>query len=169
MPAVQLLQPAAATAVTAAAAVRTESRRRCADASAAALCTGCWPPAGQQQQQDRYGTCALSSYSLAGALQVITVGLGSTANASRFCELVGYPMEGLYADASGAAYKALGFNPGFAAGTDVNPYLKLLPMLMGIGSPGTVQEVRSARLPCHGICSSAGSCTEHRASLDLGA
>ena len=45
------------------------------------------------------------------------------------------------ADATGQCYKALGFSPGFAPDADVSPYLKLLPMLAGIGSPGTIQEV----------------------------
>lgn len=38
-------------------------------------------------------------------------------------------------------YRALGFSQGFAPDANVSPYLKLLPMLMGIGSPGTIQEV----------------------------
>ena len=33
----------------------------------------------------------------------------------------------------------LSFRP---PGLQINPYVKLLPMLAGIGSPGTVQEVR---------------------------
>ena len=45
------------------------------------------------------------------------------------------------ADETGQCYKALGFSPGFAPDADVSPYLKLLPMLAGIGSPGTIQEV----------------------------
>lgn len=47
------------------------------------------------------------------------------------------------ADNTGAMYRALGFSPGFAPEAQVSPYLKLLPMLMGIGSPGTIQEVHS--------------------------
>jgi hypothetical protein len=74
-------------------------------------------------------------------LQVYTVGLGSDDNARRFSEVLNYPLANLYADPTGDCYKALGFSPGFLPETDVNPYLKLLPMLMGIGSPGTVQEV----------------------------
>eukprot|EP00877_Chromochloris_zofingiensis_P011333 jgi/Chrzof1/6453/Cz18g11140.t1 len=74
-------------------------------------------------------------------VQVFTVGLGTPENARLFARELNYPLEHLYADPSGACYKALGFNPGFAADVDINPYLKLLPMLMGIGSPGTVQEV----------------------------
>ena len=44
-------------------------------------------------------------------------------------------------DETGQAYEALGFYKGFGAGLKINPYLKLLPMLMGIGSPGTIQAV----------------------------
>ena len=46
-----------------------------------------------------------------------------------------------HADSTGACYKALGFSPGFGSDLAISPYLKLLPMLMGIGSPGTMQEV----------------------------
>lgn len=42
--------------------------------------------------------------------------------------------------------RALGFNPGFMPDVEVSPYVKLLPMLAGIGSPGTVQEVGCAGL-----------------------
>ena len=48
-----------------------------------------------------------------------------------------------FADETGHCYKALGFSPGFAPDANVSPYLKLLPMLAGIGSPGTIQEVNS--------------------------
>jgi hypothetical protein len=44
--------------------------------------------------------------------------------------------------------RALGFNPGFAPDMNISPYAKLLPMLAGIGSPGTVQEVRSLIRRC---------------------
>ncbi len=76
--------------------------------------------------------------------KVITVGLGSPANARAFAAALGYPTDDLYADPTGDCYKALAFSPGFAEGVGVDPYLKLLPMLMGIGSPGTVQEVGRA-------------------------
>eukprot|EP00775_Hariotina_reticulata_P002965 gene2965-3250_t len=74
-------------------------------------------------------------------IQVITVGLGSAENARLFASTLGYPLEHLYADPSGSCYRALQFSPGFAPGANINPYLKLLPMLAGIGSPGTLQEV----------------------------
>lgn len=73
--------------------------------------------------------------------QVITVGLGSPASARAFSRSLGYPASSLYADPTGACCAALGFSPGFGEGVDVDPYLKLLPMLMGVGSPGTLQEV----------------------------
>jgi hypothetical protein len=72
---------------------------------------------------------------------VITVGLGSPENARIFSSTLDFPLDDLYADPTGACYSALGFSPGFAPGADINPYLKLLPMLAGIGSPGTLQEV----------------------------
>jgi hypothetical protein len=44
-------------------------------------------------------------------------------------------------DPSGELYRALGFSPGFAPDVKISAYAKLLPMLAGIGSPGTIQEV----------------------------
>ncbi len=46
------------------------------------------------------------------------------------------------ADPDGQCCRALGYSAGFAPGARVSAYLKLLPMLAGIGSPGTLQEVR---------------------------
>lgn len=66
------------------------------------------------------------------------MGLGSAENARFFSQTLEYPLEGLYADPTAACYKALGF---YAPQADINPYVKLLAMLTGIGSPGTVQEV----------------------------
>lgn len=39
----------------------------------------------------------------------MAVGLGSPANARRFAEILGFPLEMLYADPSGSCYSALGF------------------------------------------------------------
>lgn len=72
----------------------------------------------------------------ASGAQVIAVGLGSEQNARGFANTLNFPLEKLYADPSGACYQALGFTPGFGEGSDLNPYMKLVPMLMGIGSPG---------------------------------
>jgi len=74
--------------------------------------------------------------------QVITVGIGTAESGLKFSELLNYPAADLYADPDGKTYKALGFNPGFAPDAQVSGYLKLLPMLAGVGSPGTMQEVR---------------------------
>ena len=49
-------------------------------------------------------------------------------------------------DPEGICYKALGFSPGFAADAPVSAYFKLLPMLAGIGSPSTIQEVKGEHL-----------------------
>ena len=51
---------------------------------------------------------------------------------------------------------------GFGADLRVSPYLKLLPMLMGIGSPGTMQEARSLHLGC---CFSQRSICQRRFPL----
>ena len=63
------------------------------------------------------------------------------------------------ADATGACYRALGFSPGFGSGLRVSPYLKLLPMLMGIGSPGTMQEARFSLL--HSPTPSSHTCQHY--------
>lgn len=47
-------------------------------------------------------------------------------------------------DPTAASHREFGFSRGFMPDAPVNPYLKLLPMLMGIGSPGTIQVPR----PC---------------------
>ena len=40
------------------------------------------------------------------------MGLGSATNARRFAEVLGFPLDVLYADPEGWCYKALGFEPG---------------------------------------------------------
>ncbi|KAI3427059.1 hypothetical protein D9Q98_006999 [Chlorella vulgaris] len=77
----------------------------------------------------------------ASGVRLLAVGLGETAKARRFAELLGFPLDLLYADPSGELYRALGFSPGFAPDVKISAYAKLLPMLAGIGSPGTIQEV----------------------------
>lgn len=56
-------------------------------------------------------------------------------------ECLVFMQSGCAADSEGVCYKALGFSRGFAPDAQVSAYLKLLPMLAGIGSPGTIQEV----------------------------
>lgn len=72
---------------------------------------------------------------------VSVVGLGTPANGRKFAELLDFPLMHLYACPDLAVYKALGFAPGFLPDAAVSPYLKLLGMLAGAGSPGTIQEV----------------------------
>lgn len=75
-------------------------------------------------------------------LQLCVVAPGSIDNAQKFCDLTGFPMKYLHLDPSGDLYKALGFYSGFLGDVGfINPYLKFLPMLAGIGSPGTIPEV----------------------------
>mmetsp|Transcript_4455 Transcript_4455/g.7425 ORF Transcript_4455/g.7425 Transcript_4455/m.7425 type:complete len:299 (+) Transcript_4455:20-916(+) len=77
----------------------------------------------------------------ASGVNVIAIGLGSADNAASFARYLKFPANKLFADPSGAAYTALGFSQGFMPEAEVSPYLKLLPMLAGIGSPGTLEEV----------------------------
>lgn len=74
-------------------------------------------------------------------VQYLGVGLGSQAAGAKFAEVTGFPGSNLYADPASACHKALGYSPGFLGQSSVNGYVKVLPMLAGIGSPGTMQEV----------------------------
>lgn len=71
----------------------------------------------------------------------MAVTIGSPENAREFAQLTGFPLSKLYCDPDASAYRAYGFSRGFLPDVPVNPYLKLLPMLAGIGSPGTIQAV----------------------------
>lgn len=67
---------------------------------------------------------------------------GSISNAKRFSAFTKFPLDLLHLDTTGDLYKALGFYRGFLGEVGfVNPYLKFWPMLMGVGSPGTIPEV----------------------------
>ncbi|GIL61004.1 hypothetical protein Vafri_15429 [Volvox africanus] len=74
-------------------------------------------------------------------VRVFAVGLGSVSNAQEFARTLNFPLDRLYALPEPSLYRDLGFSAGFAPELDVSPYLKLLPMLAGVGSPGTLQEV----------------------------
>lgn len=77
----------------------------------------------------------------AGASRVV-VGIGGGNQASKFAELLELPASmNIFADPSGAAAVALGCSRGFGEGVPLNGYLKLLPMLLGNGSPGTIEAV----------------------------
>ena len=74
-------------------------------------------------------------------VNVVAVGIGTVASAQEYARLTGFPLDRLYADEEASAYGQFGFSRGFLPDLPVNPYLKLLPMLAGIGSPGTLQAV----------------------------
>lgn len=78
---------------------------------------------------------------LARNVKVVAIGIGSQENGLEFCKCFNFPRELLYVDENAASYRTMGFSKGFAPDVPVNPYFKLLPMLMGIGSPGTIQAV----------------------------
>jgi len=77
--------------------------------------------------------------------QVVIVAIGSVENGSAFCRLTEFPAAKLWMDPTGAAYKALGFEPGLQLEGQVksiaSPYVRLMAMCAGIGSPGTLNEV----------------------------
>ncbi|GAB4818964.1 hypothetical protein N2152v2_006010 [Parachlorella kessleri] len=72
---------------------------------------------------------------------VMAVGLGEPQKARRFAQLVGFPEQLLYADPTGALHTALGFERGFLPDSSISAYAKLVAMLAGVGSRGTIQEV----------------------------
>lgn len=79
-----------------------------------------------------------------GDVNIVTIMPGATsANAEQFCTLTKLPAEKLYVDRSTNLYRELSFGGGFLHSQRqlVPAYLRLLPMLMGVGSPGTIQEV----------------------------
>ncbi|KAJ1398058.1 hypothetical protein B484DRAFT_458591 [Ochromonadaceae sp. CCMP2298] len=76
------------------------------------------------------------------SMNVVCVTPGATPqSAQMFCDMTQFPPDLLHIDATAAAYESLQLSKGFLPGAPVSPYLKLLPMLAGIGSPGTIQEV----------------------------
>ena len=84
----------------------------------------------------------------AGGVRVMAVGIGGREAGKKFAELVGFPEKYLYYDQDARACEALGCVPGFgrasvseAQANMASPYLRLLPMLLGVGSPGTLAKV----------------------------
>lgn len=73
--------------------------------------------------------------------RLVCVGIGTPAQARKFSELLDFDGALLYSDPTAASHRALGFSRGFGADTALNGYAKLFPMLLGIGSPGTLQAV----------------------------
>lgn len=74
-------------------------------------------------------------------VKLVFVGIGTVEQAKLFCQECGFEEEDVYCDPRGENYRKLGFNRGFAPDANVSGYLKLLAMLAGLGSPGTIPEV----------------------------
>ncbi|KAJ1634647.1 AhpC/TSA antioxidant enzyme-domain-containing protein [Pavlovales sp. CCMP2436] len=69
------------------------------------------------------------------------IGIGSPSAGRTFAELIDFPTERLYADPVGSCHKALGFSPGALPDLQLPAGAKLLAMLAGVDSPGTVEAV----------------------------
>jgi len=81
-------------------------------------------------------------------VQVTLVGIGGQEAAKEFAESNGIPTDILYTDGDASCAGALGLSPGFGRDSAqqpqanaASPYLRLLPMLLGVGSPGTIGKV----------------------------
>ncbi len=90
-----------------------------------------------QKIRDKMGAITASGATIS------VIGLGSAENAQAFARLLDFPSDVLFATSDLNLYKdGLGFAPGFLPeASNVSPYVKLLGMLAGIGSPGTIAEV----------------------------
>eukprot|EP00746_Dinoflagellata_sp_MGD_P009501 gnl/MRDRNA2_/MRDRNA2_119350_c0_seq1.p1 gnl/MRDRNA2_/MRDRNA2_119350_c0~~gnl/MRDRNA2_/MRDRNA2_119350_c0_seq1.p1 ORF type:complete len:420 (+),score=68.04 gnl/MRDRNA2_/MRDRNA2_119350_c0_seq1:104-1363(+) len=95
----------------------------------------CWELA----QRLIFGT---PEFTKAGA-DIRMVGVGSVESARKFASMLDIDPATLYTDPTGSIYKALGYSKGFMPESDLNGYVKLFPMLLGISSPGTLQAVFS--------------------------
>lgn len=74
-------------------------------------------------------------------VKLVFVAIGRPEQAKLFCKECNFDEQDVYCDPEGNSYEKLGFNRGFAPDTNVSGYLKLLAMLAGLGSPGTIPEV----------------------------
>ena len=75
-------------------------------------------------------------------IELFAVAPGATMeHAAEFCLKTGLPIDNLYIDFEAKSYEAMNFEKGFMPDAKISPYLKLLPMLMGIQSEGTIAEV----------------------------
>jgi hypothetical protein len=77
----------------------------------------------------------------ANKVNLLAIAPGSLDNAKVFCQNNPFPIENLYMDREALCYKNLDFSRGAFPDIKVSPYLKLLPMLAGIESKGTIPEV----------------------------
>lgn len=72
---------------------------------------------------------------------ISVIGLGTVEAGRKFAELLNFPTTNLYAVNDVELYVRLGFSEGAFPDQNLNEYVRLLPMLAGIESPGTLQEV----------------------------
>lgn len=72
-------------------------------------------------------------------IEVIAIGIGSKDSAERFCNYTGFPKRCLFADSEPIIHQELGLYPGLKIVG--GPWIGLLLMCAGIGSPGTLKEV----------------------------
>lgn len=79
-----------------------------------------------------------------GGAKLAVVGIGTVAAGRKFAEMLELPQDvPLYADPRGACHAALGFSNGALPEyrEQLNPYLRVFLMLLGVGSPGTIRTV----------------------------
>jgi len=75
----------------------------------------------------------------AAGIQVLAIGIGAEAGRQRFCAFTGFPLELLLVEATPRLHRAAGLYGGLAQ--PGGPWVNLLLMCAGIGSPGTLAEV----------------------------
>ena len=73
------------------------------------------------------------------------IALGTPANAAALASVTKAPPGTLFADPTAATHDALrlsrGFDPKLPGNVSLSPYARLVAMLAGVGSPGTMREV----------------------------
>lgn len=74
-------------------------------------------------------------------IKLVAIAPANKKNADMFCLKSNFNAENLYLDEEALSYKALKFEQGFSPDLKISPYLKLIPMLAGIQSEGTVAEI----------------------------
>ncbi|CAG9466644.1 unnamed protein product [Pedinophyceae sp. YPF-701] len=86
-------------------------------------------------------------------VKVVVVAIGSPESGRLFCELTGLPDDVLWMDPDATSYKRMSFEPGLKLGGEqpVNPYVRLMAMCAGLGSPGTLPEVFRGYLGDRGV------------------
>lgn len=75
----------------------------------------------------------------AADIGLLAIGIGDRRGAERFCAYTGFPARCLEVDAEPTLHRALDLYPGLRHPT--GPWLSLLLMCAGVGSPGTLSEV----------------------------